>query len=584
MLNRAFIERARHTWRAGIPVVSVDTTDRIQVEALLSATAAVLAPPAVVKEKIDALDPEVAVHVNAAIAASPNTPIGQLYLDLVEENQNLRAIEILNEVFRSILPVVTWNMATGFSCEEAASGEIGVRNALMRLSNTDDRTLPLQGLFVLYGTQHHLTADDPVFRETLLYASGGGRLMRSYRYATETVHVRRQIWLVQSNLTIPSELKGLITRVELPPLSSADAKVFMSQFVKTLPTDRVSDDPVVISDMAMSLRGMGPAEADRAVRLAVSEASGINHQTVSIVRRLQADAISAAVPGLSVYPPEEIEAVQVIGFEEVKDIVKHLQEAESPKRKTATLTRPRGVFMLGHPGVGKTIIPKEAAKTLNKTLICLSLGELKNSLVGESESNMRKAINVMRAFGNTCLVFLDEIDKMFGSCNTTDPTMPTMTQMMLDYLSEPDNGDRPFFFAAANGEVDNVALTRSGRFSKTVGVDLPDTAAKMKIAQYAAKKLNVCVNVNFATIEQFTYMFSGADIFQAVTDAEWIAYKLDSIEDGKCVIDDKILKQACAGIRTVAMRSPKESAAIAEIVARYTPRPTTSRTGSDVKF
>lgn len=584
MLNRAFIERARHTWRAGIPVVSVDTTDRIQVEALLSATAAVLAPPAAVKEKIDALDPEVSVHVNAAIAAAPNTPIGQLYLDLVEENQNLRAIEILSEVFRSILPVVTWNMATGFSCEEVASCEIGVRNALMRLSNTDDRTLPLQGLFVLYGTQHHLTADDPAFREALLYAAGGGRLMRSYKYATETINVRRQIWLVQSNLVIPPELKGLITKVDLPPLSIADAKVFMSQFVKTLPADRVSDDPVVLNDMSMSLRGMGPAEADRAVRLAVSEASGVNQQTVRIVRRLQADAIRAAVPGLSIYPPEEIEDVQVIGFDEVKDIVKQLQEAESPARKTATLSRPRGIFMIGYPGVGKTIIPKEAAKNLNKTLVCLSLGELKNSLVGESESNMRKAINVMRAFGNTCIVFLDEINKMFGSRHTTDPTTPTMMQMMLEYLSEPDNGDRPFFFAAANGEVDDVALTRSGRFSKTVAIDLPDTNAKMQIANYAAKKLNVCVDISFGTVEQSTYMFSGADIFQAVTDAEWIAYKSGSIKDGKCVINEKAFKQACAGIRTVAMRSPKESAAIAEIVARYTPRPTTSRTGSDVKF
>ena len=50
---------------------------------------------------------------------------------------------------------------------------------------------------------------------------------------------------------------------------------------------------------------------------------------------------------------------------------------------------------------------------LDFPLLRLDIGQLKNSLVGESERRIREATKIIDAFGN-CVLFLDELEKMFG--------------------------------------------------------------------------------------------------------------------------------------------------------------------------
>ena len=89
---------------------------------------------------------------------------------------------------------------------------------------------------------------------------------------------------------------------------------------------------------------------------------------------------------------EEIEDIG--GLEKLKAwlkdqsyIVKNLQAA-----KEFGVKAPKGTLIAGMPGCGKSLTAKAAAALFQQPLLRLDIGSLLGKYVGESETNMRKAL------------------------------------------------------------------------------------------------------------------------------------------------------------------------------------------------
>lgn len=74
------------------------------------------------------------------------------------------------------------------------------------------------------------------------------------------------------------------------------------------------------------------------------------------------------------------------------------------------LKRPRGVLLLGVPGVGKSAFAKALGAETGRPTLLLDMGTLFGSLVGQTEQNVRQALRIAEAMA-PCILFMDEIEK-----------------------------------------------------------------------------------------------------------------------------------------------------------------------------
>ena len=77
------------------------------------------------------------------------------------------------------------------------------------------------------------------------------------------------------------------------------------------------------------------------------------------------------------------------------------------------LRRPRGVLLLSPPGCGKSAFAKALGTEPGRPTLVLDVGSLMGSLVGETEANIRRALQLADAMAPAVLM-IDEVEKAAG--------------------------------------------------------------------------------------------------------------------------------------------------------------------------
>jgi len=147
--------------------------------------------------------------------------------------------------------------------------------------------------------------------------------------------------------------------------------------------------------------------------------------------------------------------------------------------------RPRGVLLLSPPGCGKSQFARALGHETQRPTLILDIGALMNSLVGETERNVRQALRMVDAMA-PCILFCDEIEKHLSgvsqSGRTDSGVSARMFGSLLTWLS--DRTSDVFFIATAN----NIAalppeLSRAERLDAVYYLDLPGAAQREQIWQ-----------------------------------------------------------------------------------------------------
>jgi len=79
-----------------------------------------------------------------------------------------------------------------------------------------------------------------------------------------------------------------------------------------------------------------------------------------------------------------------------------------PRR--SRIVKPKGVMLLGVPGVGKSAFAKALGNEAGRPTLVLDLGSLYGSLVGSTEANIRQALRIVDAMAPS-ICFIDELEK-----------------------------------------------------------------------------------------------------------------------------------------------------------------------------
>ncbi|KAJ3026495.1 hypothetical protein HK097_006357, partial [Rhizophlyctis rosea] len=95
-----------------------------------------------------------------------------------------------------------------------------------------------------------------------------------------------------------------------------------------------------------------------------------------------------------------------------------------------------GVLLFGPPGTGKTMLAKAVAKSSGARFMSVALSDIFDKYVGEGEKNVKAVFTLARKI-QPCVVFLDEVDALFGS-RRSEGVGGTRREVINELMSEWD--------------------------------------------------------------------------------------------------------------------------------------------------
>ncbi len=238
----------------------------------------------------------------------------------------------------------------------------------------------------------------------------------------------------------------------------------------------------------------------------------------------------------------------VIGIDDVKqdllEIVDFLRHGDELRRIGAKI--PKGVLLIGPPGVGKTMLAKAVANEAGVPFYGLSGSYFVNAFVGEGAARIRGLYTQARK-SPAAIIFIDEIDAIGG---TVSDTGSNRTSALNQILVELDGLGRSnvITIGATNAEQNlDPAFMRSGRFDRKTYIGLPDIEGRKKIFQKYLKNIKLESEPNLDKLGKISVNFSGADIAASVNEAAILA-----VRRGSKHVEEIDLEQAAERISVTA--------------------------------
>ena len=216
------------------------------------------------------------------------------------------------------------------------------------------------------------------------------------------------------------------------------------------------------------------------------------------------------------------------GLSVLKKWLKVRGSAFTKKARDFGLPHPKGMLILGIPGTGKSLVAKSIGSEWEMPILRMDVGALFGSLVGQSEANMRKAIQTAEAMA-PCVLWIDELEKSLGGGGGGNDG-GTTSRVFGSFLSWMQEKKSPVFVVATANDVSKLPpeMLRRGRFDELFFVDLPDAKDRRKILEiHLGLRNRLTDGIITKELLEATEGYSGAELEQVVIDAMFDAFAGD---------------------------------------------------------
>jgi len=210
---------------------------------------------------------------------------------------------------------------------------------------------------------------------------------------------------------------------------------------------------------------------------------------------------------------------------ELQEVVEFLKFPDKYQKLGAQV--PKGVLLVGAPGMGKTLLARAVAGEAGVPFYSINGSEFIQMFVGVGATRVRDLFRTAKETA-PCLIFIDEIDAVgrmrgAGVGGGSDEREQTLNQI----LSEMDgfNPNETIIVIAATNRPDvlDSALLRPGRFDRHVTVDRPSWQSRLAILKVHVRNKPLADDVDLERIARRTIGMSGADLRNLANEAALIA-------------------------------------------------------------
>lgn len=210
---------------------------------------------------------------------------------------------------------------------------------------------------------------------------------------------------------------------------------------------------------------------------------------------------------------------EIVELREIADLLKNPEKYTKLGAKV-----PKGVLFHGKPGTGKTLLAKAVAGEAGVNFIGATGSEFINKYVGVGADNIRKLFNDARNKA-PCIIFIDEIDAIGGKREEENNSerKQTIDELLTQMDGFKERNDIIILAATNNLEQLDLALTRPGRFDRTIYIGLPDVRGREAILKVHSRNKPLIDDVNLHEVAKRTTGFSGADLENLLNEAAILA-------------------------------------------------------------
>ena len=326
------------------------------------------------------------------------------------------------------------------------------------------------------------------------------------------------IFLVSSQALIPRELEKFITLFEIPLPDEASIRAVILQYTEAY-EQTISDDDA--TKMAMAFQGLTTYEIGQLITRGYQRDGKIDLGDLDLIHKEKAQIIKKS--GILEMPPVREKLEDIGGLHNLKPWLQ--QKAKVMNDWSAArafgVEMPKGVMVVGMPGCGKSLTAKATATLFNLPLLKLDMGALMGKYVGESEGNMRRAIQVAEAV-SPCVLWVDEVEKAFVGIGSGGAGSEVATRLFGYFLTWMQEKTSQVFVIATANDISALPpeLLRKGRFDEIFYVDFPSKAERVDIFNvHLKKRRKLSSRISVEQLADKTDGYSGADIESIVTEA-----------------------------------------------------------------
>ena len=262
--------------------------------------------------------------------------------------------------------------------------------------------------------------------------------------------------------------------------------------------------------------------------------------------------------------------------EELEEIIDFLKEPQ--KYRDLDIRLPKGVLLVGPPGVGKTLISKAVAGEAGVPFFYQSGASFVHIYVGMGAKRVSELFKKAKEMAPS-IIFIDEIDAVGKSRGEfrNDEREATLNQLLTEMDGFEDSSGVIVIGATNKIDVLDEALLRAGRFDRRIHISLPDFEDRVKTLElYLVHKPN---NVDIAYVSRMTVGFNSAALDTLTNEAAIFAMR-----EGRTTVEtsdfEAVKEKVLSGKRKILSFTEEER----KIQAVYQGAKAVTATWLDVEF
>ena len=326
----------------------------------------------------------------------------------------------------------------------------------------------------------------------------------------------KNLVIIAPEINIPESLREIITVIEFPLPNPLEIREELKRLLNSL---QQTITEIQLDELTIACQGLSLERIRRVLSKIITKYGKINNLSPTLILEEKKQIIQQSQLLEFCIPNKKLSDLG--GLDNFKAWLKRRDNAFSKSALDYGLPYPKGLLLVGVQGTGKSIAAKIIADEWKLPLLKLDFGRLFASLVGQSESRVRKMIQTAEAL-SPCVLWVDEIDKAFsgtqsgGDSGTTNRVLATF----ISWLAEKTT---PVFVVATANNIEWIPpeVIRKGRFDEIFFLSLPTRQEREAIFEVHLKKVRPekLEMFKIPLLSDLTQDFSGAEIEQIVTES-----------------------------------------------------------------